>query len=93
MNVGGLVERNALLFGRQTAFVGEGRRLTHSEFAARAFGFGNALLDRGVGFQSRIAILMRNRIECLEAMFGCGCGGEVRDCTGLAGAAWGLAIT
>jgi acyl-CoA synthetase (AMP-forming)/AMP-acid ligase II len=77
MNVGGLVERNALLFGRQTAFVGEGRRLTHSEFAARAFAFGNALLDRGVGFQSRIAILMRNRIECLEAMFGCGCAGLI----------------
>jgi acyl-CoA synthetase (AMP-forming)/AMP-acid ligase II len=77
MNIGGLVERNALLFARQTAFVAEGRRLTHSAFAARAFAFGNALIDRGVGFQSRVAILMRNRIEGLEAMFGCGCAGLI----------------
>ncbi|HEY6256174.1 MAG TPA: AMP-binding protein [Xanthobacteraceae bacterium] len=77
MNIGGLVERNALLFGRKTAFVTEGRRLTHSDFAARVFAFGNALVDRGIGFQARVAILMRNRIECLEAMFGCGSAGLI----------------
>jgi acyl-CoA synthetase (AMP-forming)/AMP-acid ligase II len=60
MNLGDLVERNARLFGRRTAFVAEDRKLTHAEFAARAFAFGNALLDRGVGYQSRVAILMRH---------------------------------
>jgi acyl-CoA synthetase (AMP-forming)/AMP-acid ligase II len=77
MNVGDLVERNARLFGRRTAFVAENRKLTHAEFAARAFAFGNALLDRGVGYQSRVGILMRNRIECMEAMYGCGCAGLI----------------
>ncbi len=77
MNVGSLVERNALLFGRRLAFVAEDRSLTHAEFAARAFAFGNALLDRGVEHQGRVAILMRNRIECLEAMYGCGCAGLI----------------
>jgi acyl-CoA synthetase (AMP-forming)/AMP-acid ligase II len=77
MNVGSLVERNALLFGRRAAFVAEGRGLTHSDFAARVFAFGNALIERGVGFQGRVAILMRNRIECLEVMFGCGCAGLI----------------
>jgi acyl-CoA synthetase (AMP-forming)/AMP-acid ligase II len=77
MNIGGLLERNARLFGRQTAFVAAERRLTHAEFAARAFAFGNALLDRGIGYQSRVAILMRNRIEYLEALFGCGSAGLI----------------
>jgi acyl-CoA synthetase (AMP-forming)/AMP-acid ligase II len=77
MNVGSLVERNARLFGQQTAFVTEDRRLTHAEFAARVFAFGNALLDRGIRYQERVAILMRNRIECLEAIFGCGCAGFI----------------
>jgi acyl-CoA synthetase (AMP-forming)/AMP-acid ligase II len=77
MNIGDLVERNARLFGRQVAFVAEDRRLTHSEFAARVFAFGNGLLERGIGYQSRVAILMRNRIECLEAMLGCGCAGFI----------------
>ena len=77
MNVGSLVERNARLFGQRIAFVTEDRRLTHAEFAARTFAFGNALLDRGVGHQGRVAILMRNRIECLEAIFGCGCAGLI----------------
>jgi acyl-CoA synthetase (AMP-forming)/AMP-acid ligase II len=77
MNVGTLVERNARLFGRQIAFVAGGRSLTHSDFAARVFAFGNALAERGIRSQSRVAILMRNRIECLEAIFGCGCAGLI----------------
>jgi len=77
MNIGSLVERNARLFGGKTAFVTAEKRLTHSEFAARVFAFGNALLDRGVGYQSRVAILMRNRLECLEAMLGCGSAGFI----------------
>ncbi len=77
MNIGDLVERNARLFGRRLAFVTEERRLTHAEFAARAFAFGNALLARGVPHQGRVAILMRNRLEYLEALFGCGSAGLI----------------
>jgi len=77
MNVGDLLERNAHLFGRQMAFVAGERRLTHAEFAARAFAFGNALIDRGIGYQSRVAILMRNRVEYLETLFGCGGAGLI----------------
>jgi acyl-CoA synthetase (AMP-forming)/AMP-acid ligase II len=77
MNVGSLVERNARLFGRQLAFVADGRKLTHAEFAARAFAFGNTLAAKGLGFQSRVAILMRNRIEYLETLFGCGSAGFI----------------
>ena len=76
MNIGDLVERNARLFGKRTAFVTEERKLTHAEFAGRAFAFGNALIDKGLAHQSRVAILMRNRMECLEAIFGCGSAGR-----------------
>jgi acyl-CoA synthetase (AMP-forming)/AMP-acid ligase II len=77
MNIGALVERNARLFGGQLAFVTEERTLTHAGFAARVFAFANALRAKGIGYQSRVAILMRNRIECLEAMFGCGTAGFI----------------
>jgi acyl-CoA synthetase (AMP-forming)/AMP-acid ligase II len=77
MNIGDLVERNARLFGKQTAFVTDDRKLTHGEFAARAFAFGNALIGKGLGLQSRVAILMRNRLECLEVIFGCGSAGFI----------------
>jgi acyl-CoA synthetase (AMP-forming)/AMP-acid ligase II len=77
MNIGGLVERNARLFGGKPAFVADDRKLTHAQFAARVFAFGNALLAQGFGYQSRVAILMRNRIEYLEALFGCGSAGFI----------------
>ncbi|HLH95927.1 MAG TPA: AMP-binding protein [Xanthobacteraceae bacterium] len=77
MNIASLVERNARLFGSKLAFVADEQKLTHAEFRTRVFAFANALADRGLGFQSRVAILMRNRIECLEAMFGCGSAGFI----------------
>jgi acyl-CoA synthetase (AMP-forming)/AMP-acid ligase II len=70
MNIADVVERNARLFGSRAALCHDGRSLTHAEFAARAFGLGNALGSAGVAQQGRVAILMRNRPEILEALYG-----------------------
>jgi acyl-CoA synthetase (AMP-forming)/AMP-acid ligase II len=77
MSIADLVERNARLFGPRLAFATDDRNLTHAEFARRAFGLGNALRRMGVAHQGRVAILMRNRLEMLEAMYGAACAGLI----------------
>jgi len=70
MNIADLVERNGRLYGSRPAFLGERHTLTHAQFAQRVFGLSNALLSHGIAHQGRVAILMRNRLEMLEAMYG-----------------------
>jgi acyl-CoA synthetase (AMP-forming)/AMP-acid ligase II len=77
MNIADLVERSARLFGPRPGFVDERRTLTHAQFAQRAFSVGNALLAHGVAHQGRVAILMRNRLEMLECMYGSACAGLI----------------
>ncbi len=77
MNIADLVERNARLFGSRPAFGDDTQGLTHGDFARRVFAVGNALLGDGVAHQARVAILMRNRVEMLEALYGCACAGLI----------------
>jgi acyl-CoA synthetase (AMP-forming)/AMP-acid ligase II len=77
MNIGDIVERHARVYGERTAFCFEGRSLSHARFAERAFALGNALLARGLTFQSRVALLSQNRIEYFEVFGGCGSAGLV----------------
>jgi acyl-CoA synthetase (AMP-forming)/AMP-acid ligase II len=77
MNIADLVERNGRLFGPQPAFGGDDHGLTHGEFAGRVFALGNALLGNAVALQARVAILMRNRVEMLESIYGCACAGLI----------------
>jgi acyl-CoA synthetase (AMP-forming)/AMP-acid ligase II len=71
MNLRDIVERNALLHPSRAAVIFEGRRVTHREFAARAFRLGNALLGRGLQPQDRVAVLAPNCIEYLELFAAC----------------------
>jgi len=71
MIVGDLFKRNAALYGDRTALVFEGRRYSHNEFLRRIYRAANALLDRGVKAQERVAMLARNCSEVLE-IFGAG---------------------
>lgn len=77
MVTGDVVARNARLHADQPAFEFEGRVLTHAEFAARAFAFGNALLGLGLERQARVAILSQNRPEYFEVFAGCGAAGLI----------------
>ena len=76
MNIADLVERNARLHGSRPAFGGD-RGWNHADFAKRVFAFANALRTRGCADHARIAILMRNRVEMLEALYGCACAGLI----------------
>jgi acyl-CoA synthetase (AMP-forming)/AMP-acid ligase II len=54
------IERNAWLHGRRTAFVVDGLRITHAEYAARAASLAAGLAAAGVGAGDRVAILAHN---------------------------------
>ena len=71
MILGDLIKRNAALHGDRPGLVFEDLRYTHRQFAHRVYRAANALLDRGIQPQERVAILSRNRSEVLE-MFGAG---------------------
>ena len=71
MNLRDIIVRNADLHPGRDAVVFEGRRVTHAEFAVRAFRLGNALLARGFRQQERIAVLAPNCLEYLEVFGAC----------------------
>ena len=72
-----VVERNAHLRGPEPAILFEGRSLSHTQFAARAFALGNALLGLGLQRQSRVAVLSQNRPEYFEVFAGVGAAGLI----------------
>ncbi len=79
MNLAVWLQRNALRRPDAPALA-EGDRIhaTWAEFAERAGGVAGALRDEfGVGPGDRVAILMRNRVEYLEALFAIWHGGLV----------------
>lgn len=71
MIVGDAIERNARLYPREIAVVSGGRRTTHAAFAERVRRLVQALHDRGVAHQARVAILAQNCGEYLE-VYGAG---------------------
>ena len=77
MNLADLVERNARLHGSRPAFGGAERSMSHEDFAKRVFALAHALRAHGCAGHARIAILMRNRVEMLEALYGCACAGLI----------------
>lgn len=60
----------ALKPGNPALFHGEELVADYAEFARRAAAIAGALNARGVGKGDRVAILMKNRTEYLEAMYG-----------------------
>ncbi len=81
MILGEIFERNAALFGDQTAIYFNDHEVTHTTLLARAYQLGNALLSLGLRRQDRIAILAQNCIETLELIAAAGLTGFT--CVGL----------
>jgi acyl-CoA synthetase (AMP-forming)/AMP-acid ligase II len=69
--VGRVLERNAALFGNQTAVIFEHRVYTHRQVLERVYRLANALAGRGLARQERIAVLARNSSEYLELFGAC----------------------
>jgi fatty-acyl-CoA synthase len=69
-SAGALVERCGTAYGPQTAVVYGDRRITYTEQLARIRQTGRALLDLGLTRGDRVAILMSDRPELLDAFYG-----------------------
>jgi acyl-CoA synthetase (AMP-forming)/AMP-acid ligase II len=66
-----MLARNARLHPDKTALVFEGETRTTAELDERANRLANALAERGVGHGDKVALLLYNRLEVVEAFFGC----------------------
>ncbi len=60
----------AKMVPNKTAIVFEGRKITWGELDQRASKVARSLRDRGVGFGDTVSLMMDNRIEFIESMFG-----------------------
>ncbi|MBP2366935.1 class I adenylate-forming enzyme family protein [Pseudonocardia parietis] len=78
MDPANLLRKSARLYGRNTAYVCEGRRQTYSELLDRAIRLANALRAAGVRPGDRVAMLGDNAFESLEQIAGLAVGGYVR---------------
>ncbi len=71
MIVGDIIPRNQRLRPDATAIVIDDRNVSFAAYAERCHRLANALIERGVGHQERVAILAQNCPEYLE-VFGAG---------------------
>ena len=77
MNIGRLLTKSARAFPENLAIACGSRQSTYAQFNARANRLSKALYRLGLVAGDNVAILMYNRPEMLESMFGCfkaGCG-------------------
>jgi acyl-CoA synthetase (AMP-forming)/AMP-acid ligase II len=66
-----MLSRNARLRPEHTALIFEGTSRTYAELEDRAERLAGALAARGVGHGDKVALLLYNRLEVVEAWFGC----------------------
>lgn len=66
-----LLERQAERYGERLLFVAGETRWTYRQALRVAAGYGAALLDAGIGFGDRVALLCSNRAEFMQAVLGC----------------------
>src|SRR3954451_23888058 len=71
VNVAALLANTARSFPDRVAWIWDGRTRTYGESDRRADALAHALTARGIGRGDRVAILMDNRPEIVETMFGC----------------------
>ena len=71
MNVGRMLETTARRLPEHPAVCWGDRVLTYSEFDRRTNALAHGLASLGVQRGDRVAVLMRNRPELLEAMYAC----------------------
>jgi fatty-acyl-CoA synthase len=72
-----LLDEQALRYPDRVAAVHDGKVISYTELARRSRQVAAALQSRGVHRGERVAILLNNRIEWLEACFGAGALGAV----------------
>ena len=63
-----LIERNAAQRGARTAFVADGERVSHAEFAARGARLAAGLRAAGVGSGDRVAVLAHNGLAFVDLL-------------------------
>ena len=61
-----VVARNARLYPQRTAFVADGRRITHAEYLARVERLATGLAAAGIAPGERIAVLAQNSLEFVD---------------------------
>src|SRR5262245_29890621 len=64
-----LLERTLHVFPEKVGVVDGDRRITYREFGQRVYRLASALRGRGIGAGDRVALLLRNSLEMLEAHF------------------------
>jgi acyl-CoA synthetase (AMP-forming)/AMP-acid ligase II len=72
-----MLDNNAWKHPDQTAFVWQGRRVTHAQFHIRVSKLANALRRLGLKRQDRVGILSQNRLEYQEVYGACEISGFV----------------
>ena len=65
------ISRNARLHPDKAALIFQDSELTYAQLDERTNRLANALVARGVGPGDNVAVLMFNRLEVVEAFFGC----------------------
>lgn len=75
--VHGTLDANAKKYPFKTAVVDENRRITYSELTQRVNRVANTLLGLGVGKGDKVGVLLYNRIEHIESVFGISKAGAV----------------
>ena len=71
MNIGTLLTKSANTFAHKIAIVHGQKQLTYSKFNSRVNKLANALLELGISFGDKVAILQYNYPETLESLFAC----------------------
>ena len=71
MIVGDIIPRNTRLLANETAIVVDGREISFAQYAERSYRLANALIDRGLARQERVAVVAQNCPEYLE-IYGAG---------------------
>lgn len=71
LNIGKLIEKNALKFPDKTAVVYEDKRYTYCEFNSKVNRLSNALSAYGLKKQQKIGIISQNIPQYLECIFAC----------------------
>jgi acyl-CoA synthetase (AMP-forming)/AMP-acid ligase II len=77
MNVGTILKMNALNYPDKLGCQDKYKSFTFREWNERACRLSNALLEAGIGYGERVAILAYNRVEWMEMYAGCAKGGQV----------------
>jgi long-chain acyl-CoA synthetase len=70
MDLGAKLTKNAQEFPDKTAIIFKDRKLTFAEMNQRATRFGNGARSMGLAPRDRVAVILRNRSEYLEIIYG-----------------------